>query len=68
MDHGTRSAHPVPAPGTRIWVATSRIPTAGTSTAAFSSRTKAEDWLMGQVSRHHKVEVSIDVHMVDEPR
>jgi len=57
-------------PSPRVWIATRKIPTAGTLSKAFSSREKAERWLMDEVNRHvaGRLEVSIEHYFVDDKK
>ena len=67
MDYKHTSPKPTTSTRQRVFIATARIPTAGTQTATFSSRTLAEDWLMGQLSRTGgRLEVHIETLIIDD--
>ena len=54
-------------PRARVFIATRKIPTAGTVSRAFSTRDKAEAWLMTEIGRSGgKLEVVIEHYFVDD--
>ena len=54
-------------PRARVFIATRKIPTAGTVSKAFSTREKAEAWLMKEITRAGgKLEVNVEHYFVDD--